>query len=195
VVNTDAHYNFHGSGPLRTFIKSPTDDPARVNTLDMVHEAEAGHLVMTTGPFMEVELRARQPSGKQRGIPGDDVIVPDGAADLRVRVQCPNWLDINRVQIFLNGRPHQALNFTRRQHAAKFSNGVVKFDQTIPLRLETDAHVIVAAIGEGLQLGPVMGPDEGQAPPVALANPIFVDVDGNGFQANKDLLDVPLPVE
>ena len=29
VVNTDAHYNFHGSGWLRNYVKSPTDDPAR----------------------------------------------------------------------------------------------------------------------------------------------------------------------
>ena len=29
VVNTDAHWNFHGSGGLRNYIKSSTDDPAK----------------------------------------------------------------------------------------------------------------------------------------------------------------------
>ena len=61
------------------------------------------------------------------------------------------------------------------------------------MELKTDSHVIVATIGEGFQLGRVMGPDRGKAPPVAVANPIFVDVDGNGFKPNGDLLDVPLP--
>ena len=57
----------------------------------------------------------------------------------------------------------------------------------------TDTHIIVATIGEGLTLGPVMGPNYGgKLPPVAVANPIFVDVDGDGFKPNGDLLDVPL---
>jgi len=28
---------------------------------------------------------------------------------------------------------------------------------------------------------------------VAVANPIFIDVDGNGFEPNGDLLDLPIP--
>ncbi|MCH2596572.1 MAG: hypothetical protein MKZ95_12320 [Pirellulales bacterium] len=30
--------------------------------------------------------------------------------------------------------------------------------------------------------------------PVAVSNPIFVDTQDNGFQANGDMLDLPLPV-
>jgi hypothetical protein len=69
----------------------------------------------------------------------------------------------------------------------------VKFDQRIPLELASDAHVIVAAIGESSTLGIVMGPDYGKHKPVAVANPIFVDVDGNGFNANGDLMGVEIP--
>ena len=39
---------------------------------------------------------------------------------LTIRVQCPNWFDINRVQVFLNGRPSKDLNFTRRDDARAF---------------------------------------------------------------------------
>jgi hypothetical protein len=70
----------------------------------------------------------------------------------------------------------------------------VKFEQTVPLALEADTHIIVATIGEGLTLGRVMGPQWGAQPPCAVANPIFVDVDGNGFQPNGDQLDLPLPL-
>jgi hypothetical protein len=31
--------------------------------------------------------------------------------------------------------------------------------------------------------------------PIAVSNPIFVDVDGGGFQPNGDDLGVPLPIE
>jgi hypothetical protein len=69
----------------------------------------------------------------------------------------------------------------------------VKFDESITVRRDADAHFIVVAIGEGLELGPVCGPQQGKTPPTAVSNPIFVDVDGNGFQPNKDDLGCPLP--
>src|SRR5262249_55008814 len=132
VVNTDAHANFHGSGFLRSYLKSNSDDPAKVETLDMVHAAEKGHVVMSNGPFLEVKLRggeAGNGSTSSEAIPGDDVAIPGGKATLQVRVQCPNWFDIDRVQVFLNGRPVDALNFTRKQASERFSSNVVKFEQ------------------------------------------------------------------
>ena len=62
----------------------------------------------------------------------------------------------------------------------------MKFDQEIPLALKADTHVIVAAIGEQSKLGPVMGPDHAADLPVAVSNPIFVDVDGGGFKPNGE---------
>ena len=56
-------------------------------------------------------------------------------------------------------------------------------------------HVIVATIQEDGHVGRVMGTGWGNLPPTAVANPIFVDVDGGGFKANGDLLDVPLPIK
>jgi hypothetical protein len=208
VVNTDAHYNFHESGWLRNYLKSPTDDPAKIDVMNVVHTTEQGHVVMTTGPFMEVSLQAAAPGGTQTAVisgddsepdgaiasPGDEIAVPGGKASLKVRVQCANWLDITRLQVFVNGRAIESLDFRRRTTPKHFGNGVVKFDATLPLELKADAHVIVAAIGEGLSLGRIMGPRWGEKPPVAVANPIFVDVDGNGFKPNGDLLDLELPL-
>ena len=119
-------------------------------------------------------------------------MIGNSRAVLSVRVQCPNWFDINRVQVFANGRPIESLNFTRKSHPESFSGDTVRFEAKIKLpRFEQDTYIIVATIGEGLQLGPVMGPTQGKLPPVALTNPIFLDVDGGGFQANGDDLGVP----
>ncbi|RIK73565.1 MAG: hypothetical protein DCC68_24635 [Planctomycetota bacterium] len=192
VVNTDAHYNFHGSGFLRNYIKSPTDDPAKIATMDMVRASERGQVVMTNGPFLEATLTTLQGEKKTAGS-GEAISAPDSKAMLHVRVQCPNWFDVDRVQVFINGRPDKKLNFTRRENAKLFSREVVRFDHEIPLELESDAHVIVATIGEESQLGVVMGPDHGKDKPVAVTNPIFVDVDGDGFKANGDLLGLPIP--
>ncbi|MCO6455199.1 MAG: carboxypeptidase regulatory-like domain-containing protein [Pirellulaceae bacterium] len=190
VVNTDAHYNFHESGWLRNYLVSSTDDPARIDTMEMVRAAEQGRVVMTTGPFLDAALVTADSSRRHR--PGEELVCRNGQVELQIRVQCANWLDINRVQVFRNGRAVEQLNFTRRTHPQMFADGVIKFDQTVPVTLDADAHLIVVAAGEGLELGPVMGP-RGKAMPIAVANPFFVDVDGQGFQPNGDQLDVPLP--
>lgn len=196
VVNTDAHYNFHGSGWLRNYLKSGTDKPADISLTEMIHSSEHGHLTMTTAPFLEVEIR--HPDGKTY-IPGDDVQIDDRGGKIWVRVQCPNWCDINRVQVFSNGQPLEDLNFTRKTHPKLFSNSNVRFQYEAEFpQPKVDTHIIVATIGEGLELGPVMGPERGSMPPVAVSNPIFIDVNGQGFQPNGDDLGVPFslpPIE
>lgn len=188
VVNTDAHYAFHGSGWLRNYIASPTDDPAAIRIDDVIEASEAGRMVMTSGPFLEVRAEA---AGGQAG-PGQSLAAAGGRLTLHVRVQCPNWLEVDRVQVFVNGRADDALNFTIREHGRLFSRGVVRFEHAIPVALESDAHLVVATVGEQASLGRVMGPDHVEKKPIAVANPVFVDVDGGGFQANGDLLGVPL---
>jgi hypothetical protein len=194
VVNTDAHHNFHESGWLRNFVRSATDDPARVKTLDVVREAKKGHLTMTNGPFLEVSLAPSAADLDAGGgaLPGDDVRLPGGRGVLRVRVQTADWLDVDRVQVFVNGRAERALGFSRAANPEMFGRGAVKFDQRIPLALKGDAHVIVAVTNEHGVLGPVVGPERARDRPVALSNPIFADVDGGGFKPNGDLLDGPL---
>jgi hypothetical protein len=189
VVNTDAHYTFHGSGWLRNYIASSTDDPSQIKTMDVVHAAEHGHVVMTNGPFLEVRMR----SGDRSAIPGDDLLASGGSAELHVRVQCANWLQIDRVQVLVNGIADEKLNYVQRLGAEGFAQGTVQFDRTIPLTLTSDSHVIVVAIGENARLGPVVGPSHADDLPVAVANPIYVDVDGNGFQPIGDRLGSPTP--
>ena len=110
-----------------------------------------------------------------------------------MRVQCPNWFDVNRVQVFANGKPIPEMNFTRNSHPDQFSDQSVRFETEIALpKFAVDTHIIVATIGEGLTLGPVMGAERGKIVPAAVANPIFLDVDGSGFQANGDDLGVPI---
>jgi hypothetical protein len=97
--------------------------------------------------------------------------------------------------VFVNGKADEKLNFTRETHPTVFGDEPVKFDRAIPLKLSRDAHLIVATIGTNSRLGHVMGPEHEGDQPVAVANPIFVDVDGGGFTANRDTLGAPLPVK
>ena len=105
--------------PTPEVMFSPTDDPAQVKTMDIVHAAERGNLVMTSGPFLEVKLKAAGSAGAE-AIPGGDLASRRGTLMLHVRVQCPNWFDVDRVQVFVNGHPRRSLNFTRKSTPETF---------------------------------------------------------------------------
>lgn len=193
IVNTDAHYNFHGSGGLRAWIQSSTDDPARIDIWEMIHASKEGRIIMSNGPYLEFSVKEKD--GSKSAVSGQDLEAKSGKVSVHVRVQCPNWLDIDRVFLLVNGRPHPIHNYRRETHEGKFKSGVVKFDETLEIELDRDAHIIAVAGGEKFTLGKVMGSFWGEHEPAALSNPVFVDVDGNGFEANKDTLDHPLPVK
>ena len=193
LVNTDSHYNHHGSGWRRNWLASSVDDPANISTNEMIHQAKAGHIIMSTGPFLQVNGRA-DGVGKT-AMPGDDLDAPGGEVVLDVTVQCPNWMDVNRVQLFINGRPSPEHHYTRGRTPEFFGEAdeVLKFNASLGLVFNHDAHVIVATIGEGVTMERVMGRRNGSRPPIAVSNPIFIDVNENGFEPNGDELGMPLP--
>jgi hypothetical protein len=118
------------------------------------------------------------------------------SVSLQIKVQCTDWIDIDRVQILVNGRARSDLNFTRASHPQWFGNGVVKFDRAVKVDLSEDAHLIVVATGEKSDLSVGYGTSsQGTIRPFAYHNPIFVDVDGGGFTPNGDTLGYPLPVK
>lgn len=194
VVNTDAHYNFHGSGGLRLWLKSSTDAPSELNADHLRDVARSGQIIMSNGPFLEAQFRetgSQQPAA----IAGQDLSAASRRITADIRVQCANWMDIDTVFVLVNGRRRDDLVFTRDQHPDRFGSGPVKFRQSLEFAVEGDSHLIVVAGHRTERLGDVIGPAWGTQHPVALSNPVFVDVDGNGFRGNRDTLDSPLPVK
>ena len=71
----------------------------------------------------------------------------------------------------------------------------MNFEEEIQVDLERDTHLIVVATGENSTLEKGWGRSpESKMHPVAFTNPIYVDTDGHGFQANGDTLDHALLV-
>ena len=183
----DAHSVYgNGVGCWRCYLPSKTDEPAEIDWKDLSPHAKAGHIVLSTGPYLEVTTQ----NGK---IAGDDDRAA-GGIDLHVRVQCTDWLDIDRVQVLVNSRPDPKLNFTRQTHAAMFKDGVVKFDEKIHVPLQHDAHLMVVVLDEDGNSAIGFGTsDYAKMRPCAYNNPIYVDVDGSGFKPNGDTLGFDLP--
>lgn len=193
VVNTDSHYNFHGSGGLRLWIRSSSDHPEQINSDEIREGSRNGRLIMSNAPFLEVA--AETDSGRVAVGPGEDLRVKNGNTMLSVAVQTPNWCDIDVVTVLVNGKSTPELTWTRDANPTMFRTDTMKFSHRPTVQLSTDAHIIVVTGHRTQTLGDVVGPDWGKQHPVAVSNPIFVDVDGDGFVANKDTLGAPLPVK
>ena len=185
---SDAHAVFGNScGGWRTYVKSSADEPERLDPGEIIRNSKAGRMFVTTGPYLEVELDDSTQIG------GFTVI--KGSFKVLVKVQCTDWIDIDRVQVLVNGRMDPKLNFTRDSHPKLFRSGVVKFEHAIPLELQQDAHLIVVAVGEAFNLRTGYGTSiQAGWKPCAFTNPIHVDVDGHGFEPNGDNLGHPLPL-
>jgi hypothetical protein len=184
-ANTDAHPIGPQTGSIFNYVHLDDDDIAHLDPWDVARAIKRGHVVMSNGPFMEVSING--------ALPGDNTRAIDGKVGVKIKVQQASWSRIDRVQILVNGRQVPAGNFSRDKTPDAFRDGVVQFEREVPLQLPADSHVIVIAAGENETIGRLAGGRFGQANPMAMSNPIFVDVDGGGFHANGDLLGAPLP--
>ena len=143
--------------------------------------------MLTTGPFLEVTANG--------ALPGSDITAKDGQVKLKVKVQCTDWVKIDRVQVLVNGRQVPDLNLTAAKQPKMFNNTTTVLETEFDLNLKEDAHLIVVAMGENHDLKTGYGTSTNASlKPCAYINPIWVDVDGKGFQPNKDTLDWDLPV-
>lgn len=184
---SDAHtVHGNGVGGWRTYVPSSTDEPSEIDWEEIVRNSKAGQMVISNGPFLEVTTEDGAISGGYTRAMAD--------IDVHVKVQCTDWVDIDRIQFLINSRQVESLNFTRESHPDMFSDGVVKFDEIINVPLSEDSHIIVVAYGENFTLAKGYGTSwQKDMNPVAYNNPIYVDIGEPGFTFNGDTLGFPLP--
>ncbi len=110
----DAHSVYgNGVGGWRMYLPSSSDEPPQIDWRENSRHAKAGHSILTTGPFLNV--RTEDGAG-----PGETTRATAAGVKLKVKVQCTDWIDIDRVQVLVNGRARPDLNFTRAANARLF---------------------------------------------------------------------------
>lgn len=104
---------------------------------------------------------------------GDVVAAAGGVVPVHLRVLAPPWMGLQFVRLFVNGE-------VSRDFVPLDSGEVLRLDEEFELVLTTDAHLVVVA-GSTLaahRMTPVSGKF-----PMTITNPVFVDVDGDGYRA------------
>lgn len=165
VGNSDSHTVRETlPGLPRNFVRSATDDPARIDAGAVADAVRAKALSTTMGPFLELTVD---------GVPmGGTVHAKDGPVTLAVRVQAASWVDCDRVRVYVNGDEVTVLEVPALRTS-------VRLEREVTLDVPHDAWLVVLVEGDDPLPAPVY---RGDRPilPWALSNPVWIDADGDG---------------
>jgi hypothetical protein len=202
IGNSDTHGTSSiEAGCPRNYVMSETDSPAFIDDQAVADAVKEHRVVASYGPFVQLWI--------DDGIIGDD-IVADGDIEITIQVQAPSWIDIDRVALYENGAVVEEFaveegtdpqyrflkTFTREPAIDSWYAVVASGDGPMdPVFTAVDvAHVqlddvvaevlgvvpaVVAIAGDLSEVTP--RPRTYDVTPFALTNPIWVDVDGDGW--------------
>jgi len=122
-------------------------------------------VVVSGGAFIDLLVNEQYTVGAQ-------VVDTDGSLELKVRLQAPSWVPVATLEIVANGEVVQTANVAP-------STDVVRLEKTFTLNPTRDTWYVVLAKELTTDLAPVAG----GARMLSFTNPVYVDVDGNGFEA------------
>ena len=165
--NSDTHHlTFNLGGFPRNYVALADAPIAQLSPVAVAAAVKAGHSYLTTGPIVDATIDGASF--------GDQVTAKDGKVKLALRVRAAPWIATSSITIL---GPGGAVLATR---ALPSSTAIVRFDDVIALELARDGYAIVRVDGVRA-MAPNVG-DEGSFTvyPLALANPIWIDVDGDG---------------
>lgn len=146
-----------------TYVRMPTDRPAEAKVDDFRAAFKSGRLVLSCGPFVTMGIGDAQI--------GDTVAVEGETVTLKVHVAATSWMDVDELQILVNGKVVRTVPLERTPDSTVLFDGVV----TAPIAAGEDAWVATSVRGDQRHGVWARG-----RPSFALTNPIFLDGNGDG---------------
>ena len=163
--NSDSHHLvFHEPGYPRNYVASPTDRPADAAEDALVSAVREGRSFVTYGPLLDFEAGGGGPG--ETGHPDES-----GAVAMRARIQWPSWLTVDSGRIWANGRVLEEFAVVARGEGP----GDVTIEWVDHPTVDTWYVLLVEGPGD---LAPVRRGSDFR--PLAVTNPAWVDVDGDG---------------
>ncbi len=165
--NSDTHHlNYNLGGYPRNYVRVDHADPSEAKSDEIVAAVRGHHAFFTTGPIVDVSVGSA-------GI-GDIAKVDRGEVDVHVVVRAASWIATDRLTLYVDGKVATTVPLSAKRDA-------VRLDDHIKVKVEHDAFV-VARVDATEPLPFVVGDVDKhfQALPLAITNPVFLDVDGDG---------------
>ncbi len=195
---TDNHRRFTTqSGFPRTYITSTTDNPWSIDRAEIIHNIVLHKATVAGGPFVTFTAT----SGTQVKNIGEVLVSMGQPVTLTIRVQSPTWIEFDTVDILSNTlntaspAPGAQVNTYPTTTAASFTvdpmtattvtlpSGGERFDVgfTFTTTPTVDSWYVVA-VRVTQEATKDLWPVAPGIKAISLTNPIFVDVDGDGFR-------------
>ena len=187
------------------YVGAGRDVPGGTSRDDVIEAIRQHRAIATNAPFLEMAI------GEHRI--GDTMVAAGGSVDVVVRVRAPSWAAVDRLVVYANSKvvasqaipAAQGTDHEARVHlnlavdswlVAEATGSANMFPVVSPVEFPPlDATVIIKALSVGLDLSALpltskLKPSSLHfATPYAITNPIWIDVDGNGWTPPRP----PLP--
>lgn len=162
---SDSHTVGDPVGQGRTYIKSSTDDPAKLDVDELCENIVAGRSSVSLGLYTEIQVDDHFGSG-------DLVKISGNKFSLTLRVRAPGWIHPKKAMVFLNGVPKAEQDVPAAEGVA--TDASLTFQMPI---YGVDAYLVCVVLGD-----PVLDPGWKTFNDYTLAatNPVYLDVNGDG---------------
>ncbi|MEK7867112.1 MAG: CehA/McbA family metallohydrolase [Planctomycetota bacterium] len=169
IGSSDSHTVDDPVGQGRTYVRCSDDEPSEIDVDEACEAFLRGDVSVSLGIFADVEV-----DGKRMG---DLVAVRKRPRiELALRIAAPGWIRPRRVVVFLNGE------IVHDNAVSTPEKGPVDLRLKLPIEVSRgDAHLVCAAVGDGVKM-PGWPTLNGYT--LAVTNPVFLDVDGDGKYAS-----------
>lgn len=164
--NSDSHtIVVREVGWPRTYVCADDDNPTRLDEVAFTRALRAGCATVSGGPLLVIRSGSTRMGG---------LVTGRGArVELDVDLQAARWIATDRLTIYVDGEPAIVLPLRGREPR--------RLSRRFVFSCASDCFVLARVDGD-TPLTPVLSATDGRVPlPVALTNPIYVDVDGDGL--------------
>lgn len=182
-TTSDGHY-VGATGERFVYIYS-NDNAPNIDPYKIAENVKKGHVIMSNGPFMNATIN--------NSIPGADIKRVGEGWVVDIEVFGNNQIVIDKVQLIINGKQDSRYKYTNESHPDLFRNEPMQFKHDFLLDIKQDAHVIIVASGYKAFSWADSSGNRKAVDPFVVSNPFFLDLEGDGFTANKDKLSDSLP--
>ncbi|MBL06102.1 MAG: hypothetical protein CMJ99_10765 [Planctomycetes bacterium] len=167
VAGSDSHTVAQPVGHCRTYIRSSTDDPRRIDVGEVVENILAGRVLVSMGLLADAKVNGQFTAGDLATGVGEDL-------EVDVEVRGPRWTRASRVALFFNGRK------VREEEIEHPANAVVKYKKRWVFGGPSkDVHLVLIATGPRLD-NSYWTPPQDDRYVIGATNPIWIDGDGDG---------------
>jgi len=164
--SSDSHTVGDPVGQGRTYLRSASDDPARLDVPALCDAIREGRSCVSQGILAQIHVNGRYG-------PGDMAPVAGGAVTVELRVQAPAWVRPREARLYVDGT--QLASEPLPDPEGRPTDANLKFSVNLPG--DHDAWLVAAVVGDGIE-EPWWHTLNGCT--FAATNPVRLDVDGDG---------------